>query len=123
MSDQDPQQDQPQAPTPAEPERHADAVPSEAELQRVATPATVRRAPKLSVFMTVGGLLGILIALVLVQVTASDGARGSDGAGFISVFDGLGSVRFLVGLALGVFGALAGGAVAVVLDRRSARKR
>ncbi|MCC2307620.1 histidine kinase [Cellulomonas chengniuliangii] len=122
MSDQKPQQDQPQTPTPAEPE-HADAVPTEAELQRVATPATVRRAPKVSVFMTLGALLGILIALVLVQVTASGGARGSDGAGFISLFDGLGSVRFLVGLALGVFGAFAGGAVAVVLDRRSARKR
>ena len=145
MSDQQPSQGQPQTPQPsqtpqppqgpeqssppeppARPEPDVERpkpVPSEAELQRVATPATVRRAPKVSVFMTLGALVGIVVALVLVQLSAADGTRGSDGAGFISFLDGLGSVRFLMGLALGVLGAFVGGAIAVLLDRRSGRKR
>ncbi|MDM8084449.1 histidine kinase [Cellulomonas cellasea] len=132
MSDQQPAQGEPQTPPPSPPEpptrpepevEGPKPVPSEAELRRIATPATVRRAPKVSAFMAVGALVGIVVAIVLVQLSAGDGTRGSEGAGFISFLDGLGAVRFLIGLGLGVLGAFVGGGIAVLLDRRSGRKR
>ena len=97
------------------------AVPDEQELERVAVPATVRRAPKFGAFITTGGLVGALLGLVLALVTSSPGAGA--GYGFISFLSGDGTVRLLTALAFAVLGGFVGGALAVRADRRSAARR
>ncbi|GEL95932.1 histidine kinase [Cellulomonas composti] len=104
-------------------------VPSEAELQRIAEPARVRRAPKYSVFIGVGAVVGIVVALLLTlflgEGDEADGAQDgqsssvASGQGFISFLDGQGTIRFVMALTGGVVGGFAGGALAVAADRRS----
>ncbi|WP_197021598.1 histidine kinase [Cellulomonas sp. HZM] len=106
-------------------------VPSEAELERTATPATVRRAPKFSAFMIVGALVGIVVALVLaVLVHGGDCSRPDGpascvgaGTGFVSFLDGEGAIRWVLAVTGAVVGAFAGGALAVLADRRSRSPR
>ncbi|CAN5144542.1 hypothetical protein BH11ACT1_BH11ACT1_17500 [soil metagenome] len=93
------------------------AVPDEQELERVAVPATVRRAPKYGAFITAGALVGALLGFVLVLVTSSPDTASGDG--FISFLGGDGTVRILTAGALAVLGGLVGGALAVGADRRS----
>jgi hypothetical protein len=100
----------------------ADPVPDEAELARVARPALVRRAPKFGAFVTAGTLAGAVVGLVLALVVGLL-TPGAEGTGFISFLDGDGSARLLTALAGAVAGALVGGALAVVADRRSVRGR
>lgn len=107
------------APAPAE---TATPVPDEAELARVAEPATVRRAPKFGAFLTAGVLLGALLGFVVAVATGS-AVEGGGGTGFISFLDGQGSARLLVALAGAVLGALVAGIAALVADRRSVRGR
>jgi hypothetical protein len=97
------------------------AVPDEHELERVAVPATVRRAPKFGAFIATGGLVGALLGLVLALATASPDSVGGDG--FISFLGGDGSVRLMTAGALAVLGCLVGGALAIGADRRSAGRR
>jgi hypothetical protein len=97
-------------------------IPSEAELARVAQPATVRHAPKYGAFITAGALLGMVVALVLVAVVRPDVPWVSDGSGFISFLDGEGAVRTVMAVAGAVLGGFLGGLVAVLADRRSVRK-
>ncbi|MGW6130444.1 hypothetical protein ACWFNE_10515 [Cellulomonas sp. NPDC055163] len=97
-------------------------VPDEAELARVAEPATVRRAPKFGAFVTAGVLLGAVLGFVAALVTGSS-VEGDGGTGFISFLDGQGSARLLVALAGATLGALVAGIAAVVADRRSLRGR
>lgn len=93
------------------------AVPDEQELERVAVPATLRRAPKYGAFITAGALVGAILGFVLVLVTASPDTVSGDG--FISFLGGDGTVRVVTAGALAVLGGLVGGALAVGADRRS----
>jgi hypothetical protein len=97
------------------------AVPDEQDLERVAVPATVRRAPKFGAFITTGGLVGALLGLVFALVISSPGAGA--GHGFISFLSGDGTVRLLATLAFAVLGGFVGGALAVGADRRSTARR
>ena len=81
------------------------AVPDEQELERVAVPATVRRAPKFGAFITTGGLVGALLGLVLALVISSPDTGA--GYGFISFLSGYGTVRLLTALAFAVLGGTA----------------
>jgi hypothetical protein len=100
----------------------APALPDEAELARVAEPATVRRAPKFRAFVTAGVLVGAVVGFVVALATGSV-AGGAGGTGFISFLDDQGSARLLVALAGAMLGALVAGILAVVADRRSVRRR
>ena len=114
--------------TPETPEAPDDArelpVPSEAELEQIATPARVRRAPKYSVFIGAGAVVGIVVALLLTLFLGegSDDEQASSvasGQGFISFLDGQGTVRVVMGVTGGVVGGFVGGGIAVLADRRS----
>ncbi|MDM7832369.1 histidine kinase [Cellulomonas edaphi] len=98
-------------------------VPSEAELEATATPATVRRAPKFSAFITFGALGGMVLGLLLAVVIHPEKRLIADGTGFISFLDGEGAVRTVMVVAVGVVGAFVGGALAVRADRRSGPPR
>ncbi|MBO1753167.1 histidine kinase [Actinotalea sp. BY-33] len=84
--------------------------PDAEELERVATPATVRRAPRYRGFVMAGVVLGILVAVPTVLLW-----RGGTNE------LGLGPVVVFTGLTLAVLGAILGAVAAVVADRRSRR--
>ncbi|WP_225224284.1 histidine kinase [Cellulomonas sp. JH27-2] len=94
-------------------------IPSEDELERTATPATVRRAPKFSAFMIVGALVGMVLGLLFVAIVQPGPDEVGGGAGLIGFLDGEGSVRLLGIVTGGVVGTFVGGALAVRADRRS----
>lgn len=74
--------------------------------------AGVRRAPRFRAFVWTGGVVGFAIGVLLVVLAPYDPASEfsrSTAAGFL-------------GMALGLLGALAAGAVAVLADRRSRRE-
>ncbi|MBB5633226.1 uncharacterized protein YqgC (DUF456 family) [Cryobacterium mesophilum] len=74
------------------------------------TTVTIRRAPKFSVFVVVGALVGIIAALVLASIYPADPAVGFGATfGLLSLF----------GIA---FGGLIGAAVAILFDRRASRR-
>ncbi|ROS31735.1 histidine kinase [Cellulomonas sp. PhB150] len=98
-------------------------IPSEDELERTATPATVRRAPKFSAFITFGALGGMLVGLLLAVIIHPETRLVADGSGFISFLDGEGAVRTVMVVAVGVVGGFVGGALAVWADRRSKAPR
>ncbi|GAA4623847.1 histidine kinase [Cellulomonas oligotrophica] len=98
-------------------------VPTEEELLRTATPARVRRAPRYRAFVVTGALLGLVVAVVLVAVLGDDRALEGAGGGLLPVLDGVGGVRAVVGTGGAILGALAGGVVALLADRRSRRAR
>ncbi|GIG40313.1 histidine kinase [Cellulomonas phragmiteti] len=101
----------------------AAATPDEAELARVAVPAAVRRAPRYGAFMVAGALVGMVVGLVVVLATSgSSGVTGDDG-GVLPFLGGQNGVRWVLAVALGTLGVFAGGAVALVADRRSTRRR
>ncbi|WP_203580977.1 potassium transporter Trk [Microbacterium hibisci] len=79
---------------------------------------SVRRAPKISVFLILGAALGVLVAMILTfafngtaEASPNTGGEYSQG----QVFGFLTLICVPVGLALG-------GIVALVLDRRSRRR-
>ncbi|WP_250443771.1 histidine kinase [Actinotalea sp. C106] len=98
------------APAPSVPAPEPAPVPDAEELERVATPASVRRAPRYRGFVVAGALLGILVAVPTVLLW-----RGGTNE------LGLGPVVVFTGLTLAVLGAILGAVVAVVADRRSRR--
>lgn len=74
------------------------------------TAVTIRRAPKFSVFVVVGVLIGILVSLVLTSIYPADPAIGFGATfGLFSLF----------GIA---FGGFIGAAVAILLDWRASRR-
>ncbi|MCL3863118.1 histidine kinase [Actinotalea sp. K2] len=85
-------------------------VPSESELERDATPATVRRAPRFRAFVSTGVILGAVAATLLVILHPSDGPLGR------------GTTLTFLALAFCLAGALLGGLVAVLVDQRSRRR-
>ncbi|WP_448058814.1 histidine kinase [Cellulomonas hominis] len=104
---------------PARPD--GDDLPTEAELARVAEPATVRHAPRFRAFLTTGALAGAVVALVVTVIVGRDSPVEPDGTAFIGLFEGQGAVRSVMTLAGAAFGALLGGALAAWADRRSLR--
>ncbi len=97
------------------------AVPSEDELARIATPATVRRAPRYRAFVVTGALVGALVGLVLALALASGSGAASTSVGMLPLLDGQNGVRALCALGGAVVGVFAGGALALLADRRSRR--
>ncbi len=82
------------------------AAPAPPEVQR----ATVRRAPKLGVFLVVGAALGALVTLVLTSLFPAD-----ENVGFAATY-----AYFLVyGIPVGL---LVGGLIGLAFDRRSRRR-
>ena len=73
-------------------------------------PVRVRRAPKVSVFLGVGLLAGIVAALIIAVATPADGQYPTSQV-----------LGFLV-LLLAPIGAVVGGVVAVVLDAVATRR-
>ncbi|WP_423920067.1 hypothetical protein ACPEEZ_13505 [Frigoribacterium sp. 2-23] len=71
---------------------------------------TVRRAPKVMVFVITGALVGLVVSFVLTALFPFD-----DGVGMAATF----GYFALYGLAVG---ALLGGIVAVIVDRRASRR-
>lgn len=98
----------------------------ERELERVAVPARVRRAPKFGAFIVAGAVVGVVVALlataVVGWVSGDGGGLSSDvpsGQGFISFLDGQGTIRVVMGVTGAVVGGFVGGALAARADRRS----
>jgi hypothetical protein len=98
-------------------------VPSEDELRRTATPATVRRAPKFSAFITFGALGGMVLGFLLAVIIHPTVRLVPDGSGFISFLDGEGAVRTVMVVTGAVVGGFVGGALAARADRRSGPPR
>ncbi|MFD1506336.1 hypothetical protein FE374_16950 [Georgenia yuyongxinii] len=73
-------------------------------------PATVRHAPRFGRFILLGVVLGALLSLALALLTPPSDLARSD-------------LFWLLFIGLGVTGGLAGLGVAIVLDRRSWRRR
>jgi hypothetical protein len=76
----------------------------------VRTTVTIRRAPKFSVFVVVGALVGFLVTLVLTSLYPADPAVGFAATlGFLSLF----------GIPLG---GIMGAAIAIAFDYRASRR-
>ncbi|WP_307802674.1 histidine kinase [Cellulomonas dongxiuzhuiae] len=116
----------PDDPRPADDPRPDDVPsgpPDEAELARVAVPATVRRAPRYGAFLVAGALVGVVVALVVAFVTAQgSGVSGQEG-GILPFLGGQNGVRWVLAVTGAVVGAFVGGGLAVLADRRSVRRR
>ena len=69
----------------------------------------VRRSPKVGVFLLIGAVVGVLAAIVVVNVGPESGDPTAQAIGFLAVL-------------LGAVGALLGGLVALVLDAASERR-
>jgi hypothetical protein len=89
----------------------ADEVPDAETLERTATPASLRRAPRYKSFVWTGLLVGLVAATVLVLAVPRQGDSGV----------GTGTVWALLALGLGMAGALLGALVALLADRSSRR--
>ncbi|MBT0994066.1 histidine kinase [Cellulomonas sp. DKR-3] len=119
-----PEQEPVPTPVPSPEQVSEPAVPSEAELERVAAPARVRRAPKFSVFIGAGAVVGAVVALLLALLLGgsdddADASSVPTGTGFISFLDGQGAVNTVLGVTGAVVGGFVGGGLAVLADRRS----
>ena len=75
--------------------------------------AARRRAPRFRAFLLTGAVAGVVLGLLVALIAPG----GED-----SAFAGRTVAGFLA-MAMGLLGALAGGVVAVVVDRRSTRGR
>lgn len=74
------------------------------------TEVTIRRAPRFSVFLVVGALVGLLATLILISLFPADPAVGFGATfGFFALY----------GIPIGV---LLGAVVAIMLDRRASRR-
>jgi hypothetical protein len=69
----------------------------------------VRRSPKVGVFLLIGAVVGVVAAIVIVNVGPDSGDPTAQAIGFLAVL-------------LGALGALLGGLVALVLDAVSERR-
>lgn len=85
-------------------------VPTPEELDRVAEPGTMRRAPRYRAFVVTGALLGLVVAAVVVLVGPAGGELGR------------GPVLVFVGLTLALVGGLGGALVAALADRATRRR-
>ena len=119
--------DQPREDRPSDdrPVTRSDApeVPDEEELRRVATPATVRRAPRYRAFVVAGALLGMVVAVTAALVTSAGSGVGEGSVGVLPFLDGQNGVRVVMAVTGILLGGLVGAGAAVVADRRSVRRR
>ncbi len=97
------------------------ATPDEATLQRIATPGTVRRAPRFGAFIGAGILVGAALGVILATVVDT-GALTSSGGGVLPFLDGANGARAVTAFALAGVGALVGALLALWADRRSLRR-
>ncbi|ADG75792.1 signal transduction histidine kinase, LytS [Cellulomonas flavigena DSM 20109] len=112
------------APPPAaDPGAPGAVTPDEAELARVAVPATVRRAPRYRAFLVAGALLGALVGLGVAAATAAGSALTADDGGVLPFLGGQNGVRAVLALSGALGGTLVGGVLALLADRRSTRRR
>ena len=118
-----PREERPTEATTPEPTTPEQAVPDEDELRRVATPAAVRPAPQYRAFVVAGALLGMVVAVTAALVTSAGSGVTEASVGVLPFLDGQNGVRGVMALTGIVLGGLLGGAVAVVADRRSVRRR
>jgi hypothetical protein len=86
-------------------------VPDAATLESIATPAELRRAPKVSAFITTGVLVGVVVGWLLAVL--GSGTSGEARTGAILLTAG----------GLGALGAVVGSGLAALADRRSVRSR
>ncbi len=78
--------------------------------QETPTPVTIRRAPKVPVFLVAGGALGLIVTLLLVSLFPADKEIGYTATvGFFSLY----------GIPIGV---AVGAIVALILDRRASKR-
>lgn len=90
--------------------RENNRVSSPAEPTSDRTTVQVRRAPKIPAFMTVGGLIGFLVVLIITPLFPVDPLVGLPALiGYFSIF----------GVTIGV---LIGAVIGIVLDRRSQKR-
>ena len=111
----EPVADQPVAEQPAAEQSVAE--PSGPESGTAQFRATARRAPKVGVFLTLGGLLGAIVAVILTAAHGASAAQPADAAGAdngVWIF-----VVFVFAIAIGV---ALGGLVVLILDRASRRR-
>ena len=85
-------------------------VPDAETLAAIATPATVRRAPRIGPFIATGALLGGFVAWVIVLL--SSGTTGEPRTAVVLVVTAGGAI----------LGGLVGAALATIADRRSTRR-
>lgn len=114
----EPAASQPTVARSAEPRSEPRQVPDAEELARVAEPATVRRAPRYRAFVLSGVVVGVLVAFVLV-LTLGGGRDDAPDSGLPDL--GTAPVLIFTALTFAVVGALLGGLIALLLDRRSRR--
>lgn len=108
----------PSAEQPEQPEQPGPPpVPDAEELARAAEPATLRRAPRYRAFVLSGVVVGVLVAFVLVLTLGGGQDGAAPGSGLPDL--GTGPVLIFTALTLGLVGALVGGLVALLQDRRS----
>ena len=86
-------------------------VPDAATLESIATPASLRRAPRIGMFITTGVLLGVVVGWLLAVL--GSGTSGEARTGAILLTAG----------GLGALGAVVGSGLAALADRRSVRSR
>ena len=84
--------------------------------------ATVRRAPKVSVFLIVGAALGVIVALILTYAFGVVDATGSEVSRETTVAYSKSEIFGFLVLICGVIGVAVGGIVAVILDRTIGRR-
>jgi len=90
--------------------RENNGVSTPAEPTSDRTTVQVRRAPKIPAFMTVGGLLGFLVVLIITPLFPVDPLVGLPALiGYFSIFGVTGGV-------------LIGAVIGIVLDRRSQKR-
>lgn len=101
-------------------ERSVTDVPDEATLARIATPGTVRRAPKFGAFVGYGAALGFVVGVVL-AIALDRGDLAGEGGGVLPFLGGSNGARLMTGVALAGVGALVGALLALWADARSRR--
>ena len=108
------------ATVPGEPTPVPTPVPDEPTLARIATPATVRRAPRFGAFIGAGALIGFVVGVVL-AIVLDTGAIPGEGGGVLPFLGGSSGARLVTGAALAALGALVGSLIALWADARSRR--
>ena len=99
------------------------AVPDEATLARIATPAIVRRAPRYGAFIGYGAVLGFVVGVVLaIALDRGDLVNAGEGGGVLPFLGGANGARLMTGVGLAGLGALVGAGVALWADARSRRR-
>jgi hypothetical protein len=96
-------------------------IPDEPTLASIATPGTVRRAPKYGAFVGTGVVLGAVVGYAL-AAALDTGALAGEGGGVLPFLGGSAGARAVTALAFAGLGALVGALLALWADARSRRR-